>query len=225
MLRAVLFDLDNTLYDTGRQVALARENAVKAMIAAGLEADYEEAAAALADVVSERGPNYGRHYDDMMARLGLKPDPKAIAAGVAAYHDAKTAYLVPYPDTVPTLLEIRDRGYRIGVVTDGVPVKQWEKLIRLGLSDFFHAVTVTDEESAQKPNPKSFRNAAAALKVKPGECMMVGDRLDRDVRGAKAAGMTAVQLAADGRLREPVDEGEEPDYIISRLSDLLELLD
>jgi putative hydrolase of the HAD superfamily len=225
MLKAALFDLDDTLYDTTLQVKLARENAVKAMVAAGLEASEEEAAVALSKAVSASGPNHPRHYDDMLRLLGAKYSPRIVAAGVVAYHETKKAYLIPYPDTISTLLALREMGCKSGVVTDGVPVKQWEKLIRLGLMDFFHTVVVADEPGWQKPSPKSFQKAAEQLGLESGDCVAVGDRLDRDVVAAKTAGMVAVQLVRGRRTyTKPAKEAEEPDYIITRLADLPKLM-
>jgi putative hydrolase of the HAD superfamily len=225
MARAVLFDLDDTLYNTTLQVRQARENAVKAMLAAGLDATEDEAFDALVKVVAEKGSNYTRHYDDMLKFLGVEPNSKLIAAGVVAYHEAKRAYLVPYPDTVATLLALRDRKYRIGVVTDGLPVKQWEKMIRLGLSDFFHTVIITDDTLEPKPSSQPFVKAAESLGLNPGDCVFVGDRLDKDIRGANKAGMESVLLVR-GRhsSKKPSSEEDEPAWIVTRLADLLDIL-
>ncbi|MBD3388103.1 MAG: TIGR02253 family HAD-type hydrolase [Candidatus Altiarchaeales archaeon] len=226
MLKAVLFDLDGTLYDTRRQVDSARRNAVKAMMAAGLDVDEEEALTALSDVVLKRGPNFQHHYDEMLEVLGFETDPKIIAAGIVAYHETKTAYLVPYPDTVSTLLELRDLEYKLAVVTDGVPVKQWEKLIRLGLKDFFHTVIVSSSGRERKPSKKPFQRAAASLGVREEECMMVGDNLERDVRGGNNAGMKTVQLLTNVKsASKPESEDMLPDYIITELKELIPLLE
>jgi putative hydrolase of the HAD superfamily len=225
MVKAVFFDLDDTLYDTTLQVDAARKNAVEVMVAAGLKASAEEASKALAKVVAEKGPNYQHHYDDMLKALGLEADPKVVAAGVVAYHNTKIEYLVPYADTIPTLRSLRNMGYRLGVVTDGVPVKQWEKLIRLGLMDSFHTVVIATEAEEQKPSPKPFKKAADNLNLKPAECLMVGDRLKKDVLGAKRAGMKTAQLVwGQHPITRPSGEEEEPDYMIPNLSDLLGII-
>ncbi|MFH0863106.1 MAG: TIGR02253 family HAD-type hydrolase [Candidatus Altiarchaeota archaeon] len=224
MASAVLFDLDDTLYDTSLQVRLARESAVKAMVAAGLDASEEEAQEALKRVVSSAGPNFSRHYDEMLKILGVEASPRIIAAGVVAYHETKKAYLIPFPDTISTLLALRERGYKTGVVTDGVPVKQWEKLIRLGLMDFFHAVVVASDREWMKPSLRPFKEAAKELGVDAKDCVMVGDRLDKDVVGAKAAGMVAVQLAGGSSSAKHIKCEQEPDYIITRLGDLLKVM-
>lgn len=223
-LKAVFFDLDDTLYDTSLQVKSARENAVKAMVSAGLNATEEKALAALQNIVRKYGSNYPHHFNEILKVFKTK-DPKIIAAGVVAYHETKTAYLVPYADTVPTLLSLRDGGYRLGVITDGVPVKQWEKLIRLGLKDMFHAVVVADRKEYQKPSPVPFQKAARNLMLRTDECMMVGNRLDKDIEGANRAGMKTVLLIKGSRLAQrPKNKRQEPDYIIPDLRSIQHIL-
>ncbi|MFH1054572.1 MAG: TIGR02253 family HAD-type hydrolase [Candidatus Altiarchaeota archaeon] len=221
---AVLFDLDDTLYDTTHQVTLARRSAIRAMVASGMMASEADATKALEKVVSKEGPNYQHHYDDMLRVLGLEDDPKIVASGIVAYHEAKRTHLIPYPDTIPTLLALRRKKYKLGVVTDGLPVKQWEKLIRLGLANFFDTVVVESDEEKKKPSTHPFLKAATNLKAKPEDCMMVGDRLDRDVVGGKKAGMATAYLTGGGRRQKPTKPEEEPDYIITRLDDLMSIL-
>jgi putative hydrolase of the HAD superfamily len=225
-VKAVFFDLDDTLYDTTLQVKSARENAVKAMIGCGLHAEYVEAMEKLRRVVVKYGANYKYHYNELLREFGVEEDPKIIAAGIVAYHETKKAYLVPYPDTIPTLLELERRQLSLGVVTDGVPVKQWEKLIRLGLQHFFNVVVVTPEGGKQKPDASPLLNAAESVGAKPAECVFVGDRLDRDIAAGNKAGFTTVQLMKGHYSGVgPKDGGEEPDYIIPDLESLLTVLE
>ena len=126
-IKAVFFDVDNTLYDSTLQVEMVRRNAIKAMIEAGMEITEEEGLEVLKDIVGRMGANYEHHFDDLLKKYGYDSNPRVIAAGIVAYHTTKTAYLVPFPDTVPTILALRDRGYKLGVITEGRSVKQWEK--------------------------------------------------------------------------------------------------
>ena len=223
-IKAVFFDLDDTLYDTRVQVTSARENAVKAMVSAGLGISEERAFRELQRIVKKYGSNYPHHFNRLLEKLDVK-DPKIIAAGIMAYHDTKTAYLVPFADTVPTLLWLRDRGFKVGVITDGVPLKQWEKLIRLGLKDMFHAVVITERPLHQKPSEVPFLKAARKMNLRPEECVMVGNRLDKDVEGANRAGMTTALLAKDGQVvQKPKSRMQEPDYIIPDLRSIRQII-
>ncbi|MFH1403354.1 MAG: TIGR02253 family HAD-type hydrolase [Candidatus Altiarchaeota archaeon] len=223
MVNAVFFDLDNTLYDTKLQVDSARRNAVKAMIGSGLDVEFADAFKRLNEVVSRHGSNFKNHYDELLKSYGMATEEKIIAAGIVAYHETKKAYLVPYPDTIRTLLRLKELGLKTGVVTDGVPVKQWEKLIMLGLGDFFDVVVVNSEGGRVKPDPTSLIEAAEKVGVDPSECMIVGDRLDRDILAGNRAGFTTVQLVK-GHQSVPRDTQEEPDYMITELSGILEII-
>jgi putative hydrolase of the HAD superfamily len=75
----------------------------------------------------------------LLERLGLKWNPRVIAAGAVACRVTRPIYLAPYPDTVPMLLKLRDAGYKLGVASKGRAVKQWQKLIQLGLEHIFQA--------------------------------------------------------------------------------------
>ncbi|NPB02211.1 MAG: TIGR02253 family HAD-type hydrolase [Methanopyri archaeon] len=223
MIRAVIFDLDDTLYPSSKLAREARWNAIRAMVEAGLDVDMteEELYEELMGVVKEYGSNHPRHFDLLLKRVGVDPDPKLVAAAVVAYHDTKLAYLKPYPDVIPTLLWLKEKGLRLGVVTSGIPVKQWEKLIRLGIHHFFDDVVISEDVGVEKPNPRIFKIAVSRLGVAPSEALYVGDRPDRDVRGANRAGLVTVRVR-QGKYRDLKPEREEdiPDFEIRRLREL-----
>jgi len=223
MIKAVLFDIDNVLYNSSHQVEMARRSAVEAMVHAGLGITVEEAFSRLEDIVKKYGSNFSRHYDLVVG--DRKDKSKIIAAGIVAYHNMKRTYLKPYDDTLPTLSRLKTLGYKIGVVTDGLSVKQWEKLIRLGLEDMFDTVIISEDAGTEKPEPKIFQKACTDLGVEPGDCIYVGDRLDTDILGANRVGMVSVRLLR-GKYKEqrPTGLQDRPMYETKRLSEVLEIL-
>src|SRR5262245_8935413 len=137
-LRAVLFDIDDTLFSTTRFAAAARRNAVHAMVQTGLDLPEEVVLKELEEVLAEFSSNYDHHFDQLLRRLRPKAlehvNPALIvAAGVAAYHDTKFRELAPFPDTIPFLRDLRTAGVTTGVISHGWTTKQAEKLIRLGV--------------------------------------------------------------------------------------------
>ncbi len=224
-IKAVFFDVDDTLYDSSKQVGEARRNAIKAMIEAGLQVDEDDAADKLKKISKALGSNYPQLFDELLKEFGYGSNPRIIAAGVIAYHRTKIAYLVPFYDTIPSLLELRDRGFKLGIITDGIAVKQWEKLIRLGLQHFFHSVVISGSIGCEKPDPILFETAIKRIGCDPGECMMVGDRIDKDIKGANALNMITVQIMKGKYMAlKPRDESDKPDYVVSLLSDVLKIL-
>jgi len=228
MIRAVFFDIDDTLYSSTDLSSKARRTAVEHMISKGLEMSADEAYEALLRVVRRYGSNYGNHFDRFFIdELKRPPDYRMIAAAVIAYHHTKFVNMRPYPHTVETILELRTRGYKLGIITDGLPVKQWEKLIRLGLDDFFDTVVISADEGVgfSKSDPRIFGVALERIKALPGEAVMVGDKLATDILGANKAGLTSVWLRTP---RDPEDSprvtGIQPAYTITDIRQVLDVV-
>lgn len=221
MFKGIFFDIDDTLYDSTRLTTRARRNSIQAMIDAGLPADDEEEVYSILESVIKRyGSNYTRHYDKLLEELKTGWDPKIIAAGVVAYERTKVGYLRPFPKVVPTLLFLKEK-FKLGVISNGPAVKQWEKLIGLGLHHLFDAVATSEEVGYEKPHVEIFRGAMKKVGLKPRECVMVGDRLSTDVSGAKAAGMFAVRIKQGKFSKDvPSTKDETPDAEIGDISEL-----
>ncbi|HOX04755.1 MAG TPA: TIGR02253 family HAD-type hydrolase [Planctomycetota bacterium] len=231
-LRAVLFDLDDTLFSTADFAREARANALRAMIAAGLHLTFEQAAAELDEVIREFTSNYDRHFDTMLLRLpaaacGRVNPAVVVAAGVVAYHETKRERLRAYPDAIEALRELSGRpGLTLGVITAGLTVKQAEKLVRLGVLPYLdpRAVFITEQLGIDKVNPKLYRTACSALGLEPDRCLYIGDHPVRDVDSARAAGMHTVLLRYGGRDNGKVGQ-TAPDYVIRDYRELLAIVD
>jgi putative hydrolase of the HAD superfamily len=199
MLKAVLFDIDDTLFPTSEFALRARRDAVVAMVEAGLNFPEEVVLAELLEVISEFSSNYDHHFNKLLNRL----DPKAerhnnpaliVAAGVAAYHDSKFHNLRPFEDVIPLMEYIKSRGWACGIVTQGWTTKQAEKLVRLGLVSLLDrdAIFISDTIGINKPNPKLYQLAARTLDLVPSQVMYVGDNPVHDIAPAMKLGMPAV---------------------------------
>ncbi|QSG05749.1 HAD family hydrolase [Halapricum desulfuricans] len=187
--RAVVFDLDGTLAvpDRDRRTLLAE--AIEATDAPPLSrSDYLDAHGRV--VAGEtRTPIFEQLLTDD------DPSPDAVAR---AYREAVNDALEPV-DGVETLLEdLTDGlGYRVGVLTDGPSRAQRSKLDRLGWRERFDATLVTGELDTRKPDPMAFEAITDRLGVDPDRAIYVGDDPERDVAGAAAAGLDAVQVLYD----------------------------
>ena len=225
MIRVVFFDLDDTLADTSKLAEMARRNAIENMIRHGLPVDFDTAYSELMELIKEYGSNFPHHFDYLLRRLDIPYDPKLVAAGVIAYHNTKFAYLREVPGARKTLIRLRELGYRLGIITDGNPIKQWEKILRLEMDDFFEHVVISDFEGVKKPHPKIFKKALKAFNVKPSEAIMVGDRLYSDIYGAKKVGMKTVWFRYGKYSDKEIEYREYADYEITKLQQLLEVLE
>jgi putative hydrolase of the HAD superfamily len=225
-IKCVLFGIDDVLYDASFQMSTARLNAIKAMIEAGLPVDIEAAYRTLQNVVKESGSDYNKHFDKLLERLGLKWNPRVIAAGVAAYRETSSAYLKLYPDTFPTLLRLREASYKVGAVSEGRSVKQWQKLIQLGIQHMFDYVVTSEETGSELMNPEIITSALKALEVRPGQAIFVGNDLEKDIRSANKAKVISVRIRrGENRTREPESIETKPRYEINRISEIFKVIE
>lgn len=225
MIKAIFFDIDDTLYDSTRLATMARKNSIQAMIDAGLPIkDEGKVYEILKRVIAKFGSNYQRHYDRLMEELNLEANPKIVAAGVVAYERTKMGYLKPFPGVIPTLIRLKN-GYKLGVISNGLAIKQWEKLIGLGIYHFFAFVATSEELGYEKPEREIFDLAMKKLEVKPRECVMVGDKLDTDILGASKVGMYAVLKKSKTIVKKTSAKKISPDFEIMNISEIFQVLD
>jgi putative hydrolase of the HAD superfamily len=190
LIRAVLFDLDDTLYPQAQWLRGAWRAVAKA--AASLGVDPLALEHALVAVAAE-GSDRGRIIDRALAQTASPETP--LAPLLDAFRSHAPRSLTPYPGAPDALAELR-RELAIGLVSDGDVGIQRAKLRALGLSDAFDVVILSDAygRELRKPHPAPFQVALVALGVDAEEAVYVGDRPDKDVAGAAAAGMRAIRV-------------------------------
>jgi putative hydrolase of the HAD superfamily len=103
---------------------------------------------------------------------------------------------VLFDDVLPFLA--RATHCKLGIVTNGDSQQQRAKLRCTGIYDRFQAIIISSEVGAAKPESKIFREACQALSASPADCIFIGDRIDLDVEGSKAAGLQPIWLNRSG---------------------------
>lgn len=229
-LRAVFFDIDDTLFSTREFAEQARRNSINAMIDMGLRVPADKLLVELEEVVAEFSSNYEHHFDKLLLRIprkqyrGINP-ALIIAAGISAYHDTKFRYLRPYEDVYEVLKILSDTSLVLGVITAGLEIKQAEKLVRTRLARLFSpsAIFISDQLGISKPNIKLFQRACSDLNLKPTESMYVGNSPRLDIDPPNKLGMFTVQVTRP--CTAPCAPGETaPDWTIHNFWELLDLL-
>lgn len=223
-VRAIIFGIDDVLYDATYQTTNARLSAVRAMIEAGLPVDLETGYRTLDAIVKETGPDNTKHFDKLMERLGLKWKPSVVAAGVLAYRETGPIYLKPYPDTIPTLLKLRDMGYKLGCASGGKSVKQWQKLVSLGLQHYFHAVVISEDLGMENFNETVIMQVVKTLKVESTQTLYVAADPRAELDIAHETGVIAVRLRKGG---SKADKTSQTKYSpeINKLSEIFSLIE
>jgi putative hydrolase of the HAD superfamily len=157
--------------------------------------------------------------------LGIDVGEALLEEAAVRHLDAWTPHIRHDPDAVPTLEALRDRGLRIGLLSNTHWPRTFHErfLERDGLVELIDVRLYTSEMPFQKPHPSAFRAALAALAVDdPGDAVFVGDRPWDDIRGAHGVGMRAV-LRPNASIVDATPV--EPDAVIGSLPELLPLID
>jgi HAD superfamily hydrolase (TIGR02253 family) len=192
MIKAIVFDVDNTLVDFMKMKDSAVEAAIDAMIDAGLDLTHEQASKKIYEIYKSKGIEHQEVFDDFLDEVLGYVDYRILANGILAYRRGREGALVAYPHVTLALLKLARMGLKLGVVSDAPRLQAWMRLCSLGVDSFFDAVVTFDETGKRKPEPEPFQKALELLKVAPNEAVMVGDWAERDIVGAKTIGMYTV---------------------------------
>ena len=214
---AVLFDLDDTLHDD----TFANQSAAEE-VAREIAAEHGIDALALKDAYIAQAEGFWQRLtgSDLTGKLATLRETlwQSALEGVGApgelaersaqrYHAYRAKYYTVFPGAVELLRALRERGYRLGILTNGFSETHREKIALLRLTEYFDAILLADEVGMIKPDPLLFSHACRTLGSAPAHSAMVGDRYDRDMRGALEAGLLAIWLNVRG---EPLPAGASP---------------
>ncbi len=223
MIKAVIFDLDNTLVDFMAMKRQAINAAICGMIDAGIELTSEEVRTHIDKIYTEQGIEYQLVFDHLLKEVLGRVDYKILSAGIIAYRRAREAALTPYPHVTATLMRLVKNGIRLAVVSDAPAREAWLRLCQMNFHHIFDVVVTFDDTGERKPGPKPFMMALNKL----GDCeaenvLMIGDWAERDMVGAKNVGM---QTAFAGYGDSFGNQQVEADYILEDITDVLKIIE
>jgi putative hydrolase of the HAD superfamily len=203
-VKAVIFDLDDTLFDHYTSVVATLRTWVPALgggvltddhVAQWFVAEHRNFELWLVGELSHQDQRRGR-LRDFLPAVG-----HPVPAGDAELDEIFSGFLDRYPqswtafpDALPALEVAKSNGWRIGVLTNGTVGQQNAKLAAIGLAGHIDVVETSEGLGFSKPAPESYLLTCEALGVDPTETLMIGDNLEKDVLGARAAGLTAEHL-------------------------------
>ena len=207
-IRAIVFDLDDTLIDTaGQLLEPAHVEAATAMIAAGLTGTIE--------AVTERRIELGRAHpgqsvDLLTAQSFGCTDPEVPRAGHDAFYRRTVTRLDPFPEA-PAVLDALAPGRRLFLVTVGDPETQRSKVVLTGLERHFEAIRYVDIAAPDKL--PAIRGLLSG--VDPASAVVVGDRIDGELEAGRRLGCWTVRVdRGEGRWLLPSNPFQQPHYTI-----------
>lgn len=228
----VILDLDDTLIDyTGASENCWRGICDESAVTLGLDGARLHATLMAQRVDFWADPELnriGRHDllegSRIIVRRTLETfgvgDETLAATMAQQYQDRRIDLVFLFPESLATIEELRARGHRLAMITNGGAEGQRGKIVRFDLAKHFDYILVEGEFGHGKPDERVYRHVLAELGIEAADAMMVGDDLERDVAGPQQVGMRGVWIDRAGVGLPPACT-VTPDRIIGSLSDLL----
>jgi len=224
MLKAVIFDLDDTLYEE-RQFFQSGF----AVVGEHLEQRGVGSWKKTAEMLSVFHHTEGRQqvFQKLAKQLGF---PEEWIPPIVDLFRLHTPVIQLAPEVRDVLVRIRNiNRLQLGCITDGWLEVQRRKINALGIQPLLDQMVIADEFGREfwKPHARPFQTCCARLGVEPAEAMFIGDNPERDMIGARRAGLTTVRIRRPGAFFEMAESeiaDAQPDFEIRLLNDLEPLL-
>jgi putative hydrolase of the HAD superfamily len=223
-IRAILFDLDNTLLDFLSMKEQACRAAVRAMIGSGLQMSEDEAYSSLMQTYFSVGIESDNAFTEFLKQTG-QFDERILRAGIDAYLKTKNIFLKPYPNVKSVLKQLHGKGITLSIITDAPRTKARQRLQSMGIESYFNFVVAHEDTGSMKHTGRPLRLALQLLRkempdIANSEILMVGDSTMRDLEPAKKIGLKT----ALSRYGQRIDEPGTPDYELSNFKDLTNII-
>ncbi|XP_070771936.1 N-acylneuraminate-9-phosphatase [Enoplosus armatus] len=234
-VKAILFDLDNTLIETSRAGAAAMQKTSE-LLKTTLALD-DMTISSICDKFKHKlfhesfDPSAGRSIDDVRVghweesiqeAVGGSSTPSLAAQCYHMWKNSRLEVLSLSPEICNLLKQLRSR-YKLLLLTNGEAQTQREKVVAVRCEEFFDAIVIGGEHAEQKPFVSIFTLCFNMLEVEAQDCIMVGDSLDTDIQGGFDAGVGATVWISSAGGAVP-DGSVKADYTIPTVLDLPDVL-
>ena len=216
-IKALIFDMDDTLHNTGFLMDIALKQGIEAMKEAGLDCDVNDALDRIKNII-QKNPSSDKFTD--LAKSYDSDSQEIIDAGKKKYYDYDFDEMEIYPDTKEVLNKLKGE-YRLVLLSQGKKPLQDRKIDYLGIRDYFDFIYLPEVGEKEE----SFNEALRELSLEPNEVLVVGDRLDNEIKMGNDLGMQTCRIMRGNyKSLEPRFQNEEPDYTINTLRGLYGIL-
>ena len=170
-------------------------------------------------------------FEPVMAQLfrdrGAEENADALGLHAAQlFRIASTEYIRLYPGVTEALMTLREKGYKLWLLSNAQRVFTAFELNHLGLAPYFDGIYISSDFGCRKPDIRFFRALLEERKLDPKTCLMIGNDLDTDIAGAKNAGLATLYMHTnltppDQRPADPKEPHEYEGWDWSELVDII----
>lgn len=232
MIRAVIFDLDNTLFNTtGQLYVQARRKACKAMVKAGIPATEQGLYSRMQELYRQCGPFSHVVLQKLLDEFSITGQQRqhVLAEAEKAYNAVNVSGITLYPG-VRDMLERLKKRYKLALLTSGWPEQQNKKISALGIKGLFELVIFDNIKGGQESRKDAaIQQALKAFEVDAEETACVGDRIGREIAAGNKLGLITIRvLQGSYSVLQARTKGEEPNFTVKHtveVEDVLESLE
>lgn len=222
MIKALIFDLDDTLYYE-KEYVLGAFKEVANYLRNKYKKDEKELYLRMKQLLEESGR--GKIFNVICEENSFNEDIDEL---IEIYRNS-VPELELYEDSREILSWARKNGYKLGIITDGCSKVQWNKIKALEIEKFVDKIIVTDDFGKEfwKPNKKSYLDMIGFFKLEKEECIYIGDNPNKDFIGAREIGMKTIRVIRKkgDHINTFLDDNYEADLKIINFFGLKKLLE
>lgn len=201
-IKAILIDLDDTLYEYGECNKAGMEAALKelarmhGMDVGGLVERFDLARKNVKERLGKTAASHSRllYFKGLTESIWGRTEPEKVMELERLFWEKYFKRMEPYEGARALLENAKKIGLKVGIITNLTTGVQLRKLVKLGLHRHIDHVITSEEVGVEKPHPKIFSHALAMMKLKSDEVVMIGDSREDDVEGAQKAGIRAIHV-------------------------------
>ena len=221
MIKALIFDLDDTLYYE-KEYVLGAFKEVSYYLGNKFKKNEEKLYIRMKETLESSGR--GKIFNIICEENNFNEDIKQL---VDIYRNSKSK-LKLYDDSKEFLIWARKQGYKLGIITDGCSKVQWNKIKGLDIEGLVDKIIVTDDLGKEfwKPHEKSYLDVMKWFNINKNECMYIGDNPNKDFIGARKIGIKTVRIirGKGDHIKTFLERKYEADLNISNLLELKDIL-